>query len=82
MNGKPSFASPGGLAIFSAAVLAGVVAGTLLSAVVMLFQSRGTPMAELAAAERVCDRRLYRSEQAACIREWLAAKRATSVANR
>ena len=82
MNTKLSFASPGGLIIFSAAVLAGVIAGALLSAVVMLFQSRGMPMEGLVAAERACGHHLYSSEQEACIREWLAARRVTSVAKR
>jgi hypothetical protein len=52
MNGKLKFASPSGVLLFSVAVLAGVVAGTLLSTVVLLFQSRGSPMQAMAGAQR------------------------------
>lgn len=82
MNGKLGFASPTGAVLFCAGLLAGVIAGTLLSATVLLFQSRGTPLETAAAAERVCGHHLYRSEQEACIREWLATRRANSVAKR
>lgn len=82
MNGTPRFASPSGVLVFSAALLAGVIAGTLISAVVLLFQSRGTPLEEIAAAERACPPELYRSERDACLKDWLAARRATTVAHR
>lgn len=82
MNGRLGFASPTCAPLFSAGILSGVIAGTLLSAVVFLFQSRGTPLETAAAAERVCGHYLYRSEQDACIKEWLAARRATTVARR
>jgi len=39
----------------------------------MLLQSRGMPMAELAAAERVCAGRIYVSDRERCMREWVAA---------
>lgn len=39
----------------------------------MLFQSRGMPMAELAAAERACARQTYVSDRERCMREWVAA---------
>lgn len=82
MNAKLGFATPAGAMLFSAGILSGVIAGTLLSAVVLLFQSRGTPLETAAAAERVCGHYAYRSEQEACIKAWLAARRATNVANR
>jgi hypothetical protein len=81
MSEKLSFPSPSALVTFSAAVLAGVIATALISAVVLLFQSRGMPMELLVTAERACGHDLYRSEQEACMKDWLAA-RATSVANR
>lgn len=80
MNAKLGFATPAGAMLFSAGILS--IAGTLLSAVVLLFQSRGTPLETAAAAERVCGHYAYRSEQEACIKAWLAARRATNVANR
>jgi hypothetical protein len=82
MNGKLRFASPSGVLLFSAAGLAGVVAATLFSTVVLLFQSRGTPMEAMVAAERACGPDLYRSERQACVKEWLAAKCMRSLANR
>ena len=39
----------------------------------MLFQSRGKPMAELAAAERACAGQTYVSDRERCMREWVAA---------
>jgi hypothetical protein len=38
----------------------------------MLFQSRGMPMAELAAAERACAGQTYVSDRELCMREWVA----------
>jgi hypothetical protein len=51
MGAKLSFASPGSMLVFAAAVLAGLIAGTLFSAVVLLFQSPWTPMEATAAAQ-------------------------------
>jgi hypothetical protein len=82
MNENLSFASHGRWAIFSAAVVAGVIAGALVSGVVLLFQSRGAPLELQAAAERACGHHLYRSEQVACMNEWLPAKRASAFAKR
>ena len=79
---KSNIWSPSGLVLFSAAVLAGIIAGTLVSAVVLLFQSRGTPFELSAAAERACVQYVYKSERDACIKDWVATKRSTSVANR
>jgi hypothetical protein len=82
MNDKLSFASLGGLALFSVAVLAGVIGGALISAVVLLFQSRGAPMAQAVAAEKVCGHHQSRWERDACVKEWLAVKRAAHVVSR
>jgi hypothetical protein len=38
-------------------------------------------MEQLAAAERACTQRAYVSERESCMREWLAASRASSVAS-
>ena len=82
MNAKLGFASVKPAVLFTAAVLAGMIAGTLVSGTVFLFQSRGAPLEEVAAAERACSQYAYRSEQDACIKQWLSARRATTVAKR
>ena len=82
MNRKLGFASLSSTALFCVGLLSGVIAGTMLSAVVFLFQSRGTPLQTAAAAERACGHYESRAEQNACIKEWLVARRATSVAER
>lgn len=82
MDAKLGFASLKPAVAFTAALLAGLIAGTLLSATVFLFQSRGTPLEEAAAAERACSQYPYKSEQDACIREWISARRAATVAKR
>ena len=48
----------------------------------MLFQSRGVPMAELAAAERVCAAQSYVSDRERCLREWVAAAHGDRLAER
>jgi hypothetical protein len=75
MNAKPNFASPGSSLTVIAAALATVIALSILSTVVMLFQSRGAPMERLAAAERACAQNAYQSERAACMNKRLVAER-------
>ena len=48
----------------------------------MLFQSRGMPMAELAAAERACAGQTYVSDRERCMREWVAAVHGDRLAER
>ena len=48
----------------------------------MLFQSRGMPMAELAAAERACAGQSYVSDRERCLRERVAAAHADRLAER
>ena len=48
----------------------------------MLFQSRGMPMAELAAAERACAGQTYVSDRERCMREWVAAPHGDRLAER
>lgn len=80
MNAKPTFASHSSILTVAAATLAAVIGVAILWAVVVLFQSRGAPMERLAAAERACTQHAYQSERDACMKQWLAASRATSVA--
>ena len=77
---QPDFATRSGWFKFSAATAAGIVATTLFSAVVLLFQSRGTPMEQWLMAERACAHYHYRSERETCIQQWAARFRATPVA--
>ena len=82
MNAKLNFAFPSSTQTVAAAALATVIATGILWAVVTLFQSRGTPMERLAAAERACAEHAYQSERAACMNEWLAASRPGAIARR
>jgi hypothetical protein len=66
----------------AAAALATVIAIGIFTLVADLFQSRGAPLAQLAAAERACAARVYVSERETCMKEWLAASHGNSVARR
>jgi hypothetical protein len=65
-----------------ASALATVISISILGAVTGLFQSRGLPLEELAAAERACAGYTYVSEQERCMREWVAARQGDRVAHR
>ena len=66
----------------AAAALATVVALTLSWGVTVLFQSRGEPLAELAAAERACAQHSTASAQRDCMQRWVAARTPNQVAKR
>lgn len=80
MNAKLHFASLSSIQTVAAAALAAIIAVSLLWAVVVLFQSRGAPMEELAAAERACAQHAFQSEREACMKQWIAESRATPIA--
>jgi hypothetical protein len=82
MNPKPIFPRHSSLSITVAAALATFIAISLLTGVVFLFQRDGTPLEQLAAAERACTQHVYVSEREACMRDWLAAARASNVASK
>jgi hypothetical protein len=82
MNAKLNLASPSSTVTCASAALATVIALGILWAVVALFQSRGTPLELLAAAERACAQHAYQSERAACMNEWLAASQPRTIARR
>jgi hypothetical protein len=71
---------PVSIAVFAA--LSTVIAIGVLTAVATLFQSRGAPMEQLAAAERACSAHAYVSAREVCMREWLVASQAKSVASK
>jgi hypothetical protein len=56
-----------------ALALSVLIAIAILGAIAALFDSRGIPLEELAAAERACSERSYVSERDACMHDWLAA---------
>ncbi len=82
MNAKPTFARPSSLSITIAAALATFIAIGLLTAVAFLFEHDGTPLQQVATAERACMHHVYVSEREACMGEWLAAARGQNVAGK
>ena len=83
MYAKPAFPRPSSLSTTVAAVLAAAfIAIGLLTADTLLFQRDGAPLAQVAAAERVCLQQAYVSERDICMRQWLAAARAQNIASR
>jgi len=55
---------------FWAATALCVLAGSLLCAVVLLFQSRGGAREQWLAAQRACAHFHYRAEREACLEQW------------
>ena len=82
MNVKPTLARPCLVTSFAAATLASILAIGILAEVTELFQRNGAPMERLVAAERACIEHTYVSEREACMRRWLTAERARSVASK
>ena len=82
MNVQKDLASPRPMRTVAAATTAAVIALTVLWSVVTLFQSRGAPLQQLAAAERACADKVYASERTACMEKWIADARRTSIAER
>lgn len=82
MNVRPALVQPSLITRFAAATLASIVAIGILAAVTVLLQRNGAPMAQLAAAERACVEHIYVSEREACMRRWLTAERAPSMASK
>ena len=62
--------------------VATLIAVGILIGTTMLFQSRGMPMAELAAAERACAGRTCVLDRERCMREWVAAAHGDRLAER
>ena len=65
---------------FAAATAATVISLALLWGVVGLFQSRGVPLEELAAAERACAIHVYVSDREECMKQQIAQSRAVRLA--
>lgn len=82
MRATPTLTRPHGIAMAVAAGLSSMIAIGIVASVTDLFQSRGAPMAQLAAAERACAGKTYVSERQACMRVWIASSQGTRMANR
>ena len=67
---------------FAAATAATIASLTLLWGVVSLFQSRGAPLEELAAAERACAGSVYVSDRDACMKQRISGNQKVRVAMR
>lgn len=68
MYTKPALTRPNSVSIVIAAALAAVTAIGMLTLIVEGFHSRGTPLQELAVAERACSTHRYVSERETCMR--------------
>jgi hypothetical protein len=78
MKAKPRLARAPAIAVMVTATLAAAIAIGLLSAVAILFQRDGVPMAHLVTAERACSFHGYVSDRETCVREWLGAQRSAA----
>lgn len=82
MNPKPTLARPRVVTTIAAAALSAVIALGLLTGVTGLFQCDGAPFAQVVIAEHACANHAFISERETCVRSYLAASRAQSVASR
>jgi hypothetical protein len=79
---NPAFPRRSGLGTVITSAVATLIALGILIGTTMLFQSRGMPMAELAAAERACAGQTYVSDRERCMRECVAAAHGDRLAER
>jgi hypothetical protein len=82
MHPMPTLPRPHGATLVVAVALSTVIATGILASVVELFQSRGEPLGELAAAERACGAKAYISDREVCMHEWIAALHGVRVAGK
>jgi len=82
MRANPAFPRHSGLGTIITSAAATLIALGILIGTTMLFQSRGKPMAELAAAERACAGQTYVPDRERCMREWVAAAHGDRLADR
>ena len=66
----------------AAATAATVIGLSLVWGTLTLFQSRGAPYEELAAAERACAQHVYVSDREHCMAQWVNEQRRTQFAGR
>lgn len=82
MRANRAFPRRIGLGTVITSFVATLIALGILIETTMLFQSRGMPMAEFAAAERACAGQTYVSDRERCMREWVAAAHGDRLADR
>jgi len=82
MRANPAFPRQSGLGTVITSAVATLIALGILIGTTMLFQSRGKPMAELAAAERACLGQTKVPDRERCLREWVAAAHGDRLAER
>jgi len=82
MRAHRTFARGSSLGTVITSAVATLITLGILTGTTMLFQSRGKPMAELAAAERACAGRANVSDRERCIREWVDAAHGDRLAAR
>ena len=82
MRANHAFPRRSGLGTLITSTVATLIALGILIGTSMLFQSRGMPMAELAAAERACAGQTDVSDRERCMRESVAAARGDRFAAR
>jgi hypothetical protein len=82
MRANPAFPRHSSLGTVITSAAATLIALGTLIGTTMLFQSRGKPMAELAAAERACAEQTYVPDRERCMREWVAAAHGDRLAER
>jgi hypothetical protein len=82
MRANPAFPRHSSLGTVITSAAATLIALGILIGTTMLFQSRGKPMAELAAAERACAEQTYVPDRERCMRGWVAAAHGDRLAER
>ena len=82
MRANSAFPRHSGLGTAITSAVATLIALGMLIGTTMLFQSRGMPMAELAAVERACAGQTHVSDRERCLRECVAATHGDRLAER
>ena len=82
MRANPAFPRHSSLGTVITSAAATLIALGILIGTTILFQSRGKPMAELAAAERACAEQTYVPDRERCMRGWVAAAHGDRLAER
>jgi hypothetical protein len=75
MQTAPRWPSHNGWGIAVVAAVSTIISLGILAGVTGLFQSRGMPLEDLAAAERACKEQVYVSQRETCMNERVAAAR-------
>ena len=66
----------------AATAIATAITLSIFGGIATLFQSRGTPLGYVVAAERACAHETYQSDRQACMNNWMTARQQRTVAAR